>query len=315
MEDNSNSHDRRISNVAASRYARTTLAPVHAGTVVPPPPRIPAGGGGGSHHTSPSHMAPVAPPRPHPRPPPMQIITLDGVRPDWTRPRNEYVDAPHIGMSVELDKHDQLVLNNNTSNHNRERHLLRDLSTRVPPIFHQPTSTVKAKDLSTVEEPSRNVVTTVTPHSHPEGKGEDIMCKRCGKCRCNACTQPRELPSTWICDKKINCSAQTVVDSLTCMCVVQSALYHCVDSGEEECATAEEPCSCCERPHCLKRWGIIGALLPCLPCLCLYPPLKCGVCMITGCYNKCTRRGCTCSRERLASHQRRLLVDSESSSA
>jgi len=207
-----------------------------------------------------------------------ELITLDQVRP-VPRCLNEYVDTPHTGEPPS------------------SRVLL-----PAPPIFTQPSPSGLKPD------PAKD--------SHEEEHSESIYCSRCRKCQCQACTEPRELPSRWICNNKCHCSALKIVDYCSCLCCVQCVFYHCCkDSAtDDDFSATDDPCACCEKPDCFKRWTCMGLASLVLPCLCFYWPLRCSVALCTKCYNRCTRKGCRCKKEKLPPGQKRLLIDSESSS-
>ena len=143
-----------------------------------------------------------------------------------------------------------------------------------------------------------------------------IRCPRCGGCTCSSCSSSHPLPSTWICKRKYECSANKCVDILSCMCFVKGALYHLFpDPDGVQNMDIEHPCSLCDQPHCCKRWTCIGLMLPCLPCLLCYWPLDCCVGMCTKCYNCVTRPDrCTCSRTSRGGQKGLLITESESSS-
>ena len=66
-----------------------------------------------------------------------------------------------------------------------------------------------------------------------------------------------------------------MVECCTCVCCVKAMFYHCTKDDEEEGRVAEHPCSCRgPRDECLPRWGILGTLSLCLPCLWCYLPFK-----------------------------------------
>lgn len=50
---------------------------------------------------------------------------------------------------------------------------------------------------------------------------ESIICVRCGRCRCAACGTPKALPAVWLCDNCCLCSAESVLDTVSCMCCVR----------------------------------------------------------------------------------------------
>ena len=218
------------------------------------------------------------------------VITLDQVRPQ-PRKQNEYVDTPrspltHSGSkfgSVSTSTKNVVVVTSTP----RERVILpnRTPSTQNSIIRTQPISTSPPlkKDL---------------PLEIQNSDEDSIICSKCGKCRCGACTSPRELPSKWLCGDKVNVSPETAVEYATCMCCVKGVFYHCSkDDQDAEFECVSDPCACCNRPNCCKRWTCILAMSMCLPCMCLYPPAKCGLMACTALYNKCRKKGCTCSNK------------------
>uniref|UniRef100_A0A3B3QU42 Sprouty homolog 4 (Drosophila) n=1 Tax=Paramormyrops kingsleyae TaxID=1676925 RepID=A0A3B3QU42_9TELE len=127
----------------------------------------------------------------------------------------------------------------------------------------------------------------------PEGRRHLLLCESCGKCRCTECTLPRTLPSCWVCNQECLCSAQSLVDCATCMCLVKGVFYHCTDDEDEEGSCAERPCSC-SPSNCCGRWSFMGCVSLVLPCLlCYLPALGC-IKMSQRCYDGARRPGCRC---------------------
>ena len=153
------------------------------------------------------------------------------------------------------------------------------------------------------------------PNTVQESCAESIICKNCGRCKCKQCTTPRELPKKWIKQSDTECSAECCVEYCTCLNVVK-CVFQTMDirDHEHEMSLADDPCTCCSEAHCCQRWTVMGLLSICLPCLCFYPLLKCGLTACTSCYNRVTRRGCTCRVNKLPG-SKRLLIDSENSSS
>ena len=136
---------------------------------------------------------------------------------------------------------------------------------------------------------SSKCATTVAETSCRSG----LTCNRCGQCRCTVCGEAWELPRRWVGDHEI--SAQSAVDICSCIYCVRGILYHCCPSMEDGNAS-DEPCACSSRPNCALRWTVLGLLLPCLPCLCLYWPLRGALGACTACYNVRRRaRSCRCA--------------------
>ena len=217
------------------------------------------------------------------------LVTLAAMRKH--RARNEYTDTPSRSV---------LVQNNNNHNKISSRTSGLDTSLSPEPIINQPGSSGLKK------EPAEQVDFS-TPCQ------ESIICAQCGKCRCGVCMQQRPLPSKWICHGKCECSAQKCVEYCTCMWIVKALFYHSFkDSEADEEFKLDEPCACCDQPHCCKRWTCMGLMSLCLPCLCLYLPSHCCLVLCTSCYNH--GRGCRCRKDRVPG-SKGLLLDSESSSA
>ena len=120
-----------------------------------------------------------------------------------------------------------------------------------------------------------------------------IICPECGQCRCSDCNGTRKLPERWLCEGNCRCSADSVVDALTCMWCVKSCFKTIIDNPD---GSRVHPCACTESPKCLLRWTALAAFSLCLPCLCCYGPMRLGVCAATACYN-CRKRGCDCDTD------------------
>lgn len=315
--------ERHIRVDTAARYAHNTtvLASVHQ-----TPPALPARAS--TLRTSPPipgrdpvilRSVPPAPLREPP--PPREVITLDQVRPG-PRAQNDYVDSPQLAALRGMQQ--------NKTNAHQALHTGTTKSLHIPSgtertMGYQPSGANSPRSGS-----AQDLVISTQPQSSGLKKGhvldgeedanrqtpcqDSVICSQCGKCRCQACTQPRELPRYWLCDNKCECSVQKMVDVCSCLCCVRAYFYHCFkDADGDECSVSDDPCACCEQPHCCKRWTCLGIMSLCLPCLCLYWPLRCGLDCCTSIYNKCSHRGCHCRRDRLPG-SKRLLIDSESSS-
>ena len=139
------------------------------------------------------------------------------------------------------------------------------------------------------------------------GRGGGMVCRRCGRCRCADCAAAEQSSTLR--------RARSVVDVVTCMCCVRCVFYHCLkdDAGDErDCS--DEPCACFGRPRCAARWAVMTALLPCLPCLCLYPPLRCAVDDVCHRPAPGSARSCRCSARNPRHPGLKGLLESESSS-
>ncbi|XP_054482393.1 protein sprouty homolog 3 [Anoplopoma fimbria] len=119
------------------------------------------------------------------------------------------------------------------------------------------------------------------------------ICERCGRCKCQECCAPRRLPSCWACGQRCLCSAESAVEYGTCLCCVKGLFYHCsAQDDEDNCA--DRPCSC-GPAHACARWGTMGLLALCLPCLCCYPLARLCLAMCQCAHDRNTRPGCRCS--------------------
>ncbi|XP_028905826.1 protein sprouty homolog 4 [Ornithorhynchus anatinus] len=119
-----------------------------------------------------------------------------------------------------------------------------------------------------------------------------LLCEACGKCKCKECALPRALPSCWICNQGCLCSAQSLVNYSTCMCLVKGVFYHCTNEDDEG-SCADHPCSC-SHSNCCARWAFMGALSLVLPCLLCYLPATGCVKLAQRGYDHLSRPGCRC---------------------
>lgn len=119
-----------------------------------------------------------------------------------------------------------------------------------------------------------------------------FICEQCGKCKCGECTAPRTLPSCLACDRQCLCSAESMVEYGTCMCLVKGIFYHC-SNDDDGGSYSDNPCSCSQSLCCF-RYLCMGALSVCLPCLLCYPPAKGCLKLCRGCYDWTHRPGCRC---------------------
>lgn len=129
--------------------------------------------------------------------------------------------------------------------------------------------------------------------SSPAEKKHLLLCENCGKCRCTECTLPRTLPSCWVCNQECLCSAQSLVDAATCMCLVKGIFYHCTEDEDDEGSCADKPCSC-SQANCCARWSFMAALSLVLPCLVCYLPATGLAKLAHKCYDSVSRPGCRC---------------------
>ena len=161
------------------------------------------------------------------------------------------------------------------------------------------------------------VGTSSDSSSSSEGDGERVdglprcvggaMCRRCGRCRCRDCAAAEQSSALR--------RARSAVNIVSCMCCVRCLFYHCLkDDAGDELDCSDEPCACSERPHCAARWAVMGALVPCLPCLCLYVPLRCMVDAACRRSSLGSSRSCHCNTRSSRHPGLKGLLESESSS-
>lgn len=137
---------------------------------------------------------------------------------------------------------------------------------------------------------------------------ESIICPRCNLCRCTKCAGPRPLPPLHCCRSTTPCLPEELAVCLSCLCCPRAAYARCVPDENDD----SEFCSCgAPSAACCGRWTCLAAVVPCLPCLCLYWPLRWTLAACSACHN-CKRRGCRCGGpEQLASLEALLIVAEE----
>ncbi|XP_035212491.1 protein sprouty-like [Stegodyphus dumicola] len=219
------------------------------------------------------------------------LITLAQPRPGAARRQNEYIETP-LRPQLPAPK----VTKSRSKDDNevcRGRQ-----PTAQPAITAQPTAKTAKDSVNDVDQ----------------RHNDSIICRQCRRCKCEACRNPRHLPSKWICNDKCLCSAANVVDHCSCMCCVRGLFYHWAKDYEmdTDVSCADQPCSC--SPHKrLLRWGCLGLLALPLPCLCCYWPLRGCLKACEGCYSKCMGHGCRCAPpHRTEQAPEKRLLDSNS---
>ena len=133
---------------------------------------------------------------------------------------------------------------------------------------------------------------------------DSIICGRCGRCRCEACTTPRSPSGAWVCGGKCHLSPAAAVDYVSCLCCVKGVLYHCGKDQDEETPAVSRPCSCAGPDACL-RWSCLALSAVPLPCLLCYWPLTAIRTLCEKTYRRFTTQGCRCPRP----PEKRLLQD------
>ncbi|KAL7648600.1 UNVERIFIED_CONTAM: hypothetical protein RMT77_000506 [Armadillidium vulgare] len=236
---------------------------------------------------------------------PTSPITLAVPRPEHQRSPNVYVDVPF--QHRVLPRREE-VSNGNGSSARRARENAHEL-----PLVHgafqrasmhrnlMKASTAVSSptiETSTLQKQKRGSPIISQPSSITFTKGvpeeDSIICSRCGRCRCEACSLPRPPSGAWVCGGKCHVSPSTAVDYLSCLCCVKGVLYHCgKDSFDESSSVVDRPCSCSGSDAVL-RWACMAlAALP-LPCLFCYWPLRGVRALFEKTYERFTTQGCKC---------------------
>uniref|UniRef100_A0A8C7W3Q5 Sprouty RTK signaling antagonist 3 n=1 Tax=Oncorhynchus mykiss TaxID=8022 RepID=A0A8C7W3Q5_ONCMY len=252
------------------------------------------------------------------------VLSLDQIR--SIRASNDYVERPvaldhtsHSGFFYGYPSHAPLPRSQSQQQHAHLTHLSRS-STASSAMSR--TSAASDQRLLAGLTPSHSGLASVV-RSQPKGElkpeaslgkgleeGEDLglhlfICERCGRCKCQECCAPRSLPSYWVCRQRCLCSAQSAVEYGTCLCCVKGLFYHCsAQDDEDNCA--DRPCACTPA-HACARWGTIGLLALCLPCLCCYPPARLCLALCQQAHDRATRPGCRCSNTNTVCHSSRNL--------
>lgn len=252
------------------------------------------------------------------------VLSLDQIR--LIRANNDYVDRPvalepasQSGFFCTLDDHHHGVHPHHAQP--ARSAMPRSQSQQHAHLSHLSRSSTLSSSMSRTSATSdQRLLAGLTPsHSglcsvvrsqpkgelKPEALGKSLMedgtelgrhlfiCERCGRCKCQECCAPRRLPSCWACEQRCLCSAESIVEYGTCLCCVKGLFYHCsAQDDEDNCA--DRPCSCAPA-HACARWGTMGLLALCLPCLCCYPPARLCLALCQCAHDRATRPGCRCS--------------------
>lgn len=227
-----------------------------------------------------------------PRRSPAEVVSLAQPRPDGERVTNDYVEAPLRGEPCPPPRPGRVPaipgLAHRTSSNSTT-------SSRLPlPTAVGKRGVVTKQPTSSYKKDTRAIEPLACP---PAGSISSTICPDCELCRCDACRSPQQLPEKWLCNNKVYCSPEAVVDYVSCLCCVRALFYHCSkdyerDDGSAPCA--DEPCSCAAPRRCA-RWGCLAAISVALPCLLCYWPLRACLAGFVACHNRVTsERGCRC---------------------
>lgn len=188
------------------------------------------------------------------------------------------------------------------------------IEAKVPTASFSTSCFAKDSDLNkTAKGPSNQKRALPLPLllSSTADKKHLVLCERCSRCRCSECTLPRPLPSCWVCNQEWLCSAQSLVDGATCMCLVRGIFYHCAaddqdDHEGDEGSCDDRPCSC-SGAHCCARWSFMAGLSLLMPCLLCYLPAAGAALLGQRCYDRLSRPGCRCRNSSQGGSSRGLL--------
>uniref|UniRef100_A0A3P9MMA8 Sprouty homolog 4 (Drosophila) n=1 Tax=Oryzias latipes TaxID=8090 RepID=A0A3P9MMA8_ORYLA len=226
---------------------------------------------------------------------PSPIYSIDQIKSSHVE--NDYIDSPAPHPHQDTTTHPWISFSgrpssiSSSSSTSSDQRLL-DHAAPTPTVDHQTnfsskvlTSSSSASSCSSSSKSLDLKSTKIPKHL--------LLCEHCGKCRCTECTLPRTLPSCWVCNQECLCSAQSLVDTATCMCLVKGIFYHCTEDEDDEGSCADKPCSC-SQANCCARWSFMAALSIVLPCLLCYLPATGLAKLGQKCYDNVSRPGCRC---------------------
>ncbi|XP_040570618.1 uncharacterized protein sty [Lepeophtheirus salmonis] len=264
-------------------------------------------------------------------PPPLSgCISLDCPRPAPTRTQNLYVEAPlpnnqrhcHLNQIPSTTYHHISSSNSksefkqpsssiiNTQPVIKRPHHPKQLSDSIikSSSFSNISSVVSLAVPATASASLPTTTTTTTTTSKYEGEEEEsIICRECGKCKCQACATPKKLPRKWICSGKWLCSPESTIETISCYCCVKGAFYHCQKDSEIEWESS--PLSCSSRDgQCCLRWTALGTLSLLMPCLWCYIPLDGCLRLANYIYGRSSVSGCRCPGKDPSSRQPGLIL-------
>jgi len=230
-------------------------------------------------------------------------ITLTSPRTVSARTQNLYVDTPFSGTGSVAGgpgspaPHTRTCASLPSAVKRSSRTLIKTQSVSPVPNSTVITQAPSCPKTLQSEKPSLTG-TSPLPGGNPGSPGtESIICVRCGRCRCAACGTPKALPAVWLYDNCCLCSAESVLDTVSCMCCVKAAFYHCGErldqDSDKEDSWVDSPCSCSQNKWWL-RWGCLALMSLPLPCLLCYPLLRGLTKGAEQCYQSATSQGCRC---------------------
>ncbi|KAB0403422.1 hypothetical protein E2I00_004445, partial [Balaenoptera physalus] len=232
---------------------------------------------------------------------PAAILSLDQIK--AIRGSNEYTEGPSVHRPTSHLGHAGLshstrgpILSRSTSTgsaassgSNSSASSEQGLLGRSPPA--RPVSAHRS-ERAVRTQPKQLIVDDLKGSLKEDLTQHKFICEQCGKCKCGECTAPRTLPSCLACNRQCLCSAESMVEYGTCMCLVKGIFYHCSNDDEGD-SYSDNPCSC-SQSHCCSRYLCMGAMSLFLPCLLCYPPAKGCLKLCRGCYDWIHRPGCRC---------------------
>ena len=253
------------------------------------------------------HLVMVSIPPPSPPPvPPMGSISLTSPRPGTNRSQNVYVDAPLRSppsgcpppvVKQPLSRTGSIPLPQSTNSKRSPTHQSELVGKR--PLLASQLSVIQPVSSTLKKRSDLGPPSDFDSASSPV-TAESIICRDCGRCRCKACREPRRLPEHYLCHKKCPCSSETVVDTLSGMCLVKALFYHCgKDYVAEADSVFENPCSC-TGDYTVARWGCMAGMSLLMPCLLCYLPMRGCSRACEAVYAKMTTTGCRCDSNKMS---------------
>ena len=119
------------------------------------------------------------------------IVRLDQPRPGVLRSVNEYISVPHEAAA-------RVPIHQQQREKKRGHHL-----TLIGQLSPSPSSSSSSRSgpalgqirtLSSLQKKGPVVTATASVG--------DVICRRCGKCRCASCKRRRRIPSRWLCGNR-----------------------------------------------------------------------------------------------------------------
>ena len=232
-------------------------------------------------------------------------VSLTSPRPEPEREDNLYTEAPKkLSPALPQTSHNISVISGNRNQQLNGLHPIRSSASLSFPRKNDKgcehhNNNSKESSSAVINQLLRSDQQSPDVLQRPQVLSPEtsIFCQKCGKCKCEACVRPRQLPQKWLCGGNCHLSQTTIVDALSCMCCVKGVFYHCTKDDEGFESNLTNPCSFgVNSDHLMAKVATFAAALPFIPCLMTYPLLK-GCAKVTEMvYAECTTSGCQCQK-------------------